>query len=164
MRITGIALTDAETVAVRFDDIGTGYWVVPVGAPDSAEQRRARVGDSAADFGNNLPIGFRHLLFAATDKTGQSGQQLSLEVCTMAPYPDNLNACRPEAKPPQAIVSWCGTPTPILDVLLETPSGSVVWQEHPTPSRSARWASPSTALAPPTTALSTATELQLRAR
>ena len=125
MRITGIASTDAETVAVRFDDIGTGYWVVPVGAPDPQNSGELGWG-IAADFGNNLPIGFRHLLFAATDKTGQSGQQLSLEVCTTAPYPDNLNACSPKTKPPQTILSLVWDTNVDLDLRLVTPSGSVV--------------------------------------
>ena len=39
LSVSGHATTDAQAIGMRFTDLGTGYWVVGVGAPDPVGQR-----------------------------------------------------------------------------------------------------------------------------
>jgi hypothetical protein len=122
---SGHATPDAQSVGVRFADLGTGYWVVPVGGPDPSDNGLL-TWQFSADFDRGLPPGFHELLFAAIDANGSSGTQDDLEVCIDAPVPDNLNVCVPKRAPPAAVLSlqW---DTPVnLDLLVETPSGLFV--------------------------------------
>jgi hypothetical protein len=122
---SGHATTDAQSVGVRFADLGTGYWVIPVGGPDPSDNSLL-TWQFSADFDRGLPPGFHDLLFAAIDANGSSGTQADLEVCVDTPVPDNLNICVPKRAPPAAVLSlqW---DTPVnLDLLVETPSGATV--------------------------------------
>lgn len=123
--ISGHATPDAQTVAVRFADLGSGYWVVPVGAPDPSDNGQL-TWSFVADFGSGLPTGDHDLLLAAIAAGGASGLQFDLPVCVDTPVPDNLNACVPDRAPPAAVLSldW---DTPVdLDLLVQTPTGAFV--------------------------------------
>jgi hypothetical protein len=122
---SGHASTDAQTVGVRFADLGTGYWVVPVGAPDPSDEGLL-TWQVTADFGRDLPPGFHDLVFAAIGADGSSGTQSALSVCIDTPVPDNLNICVPKRPPPAAVLSLSWDSSVDLDLVVQTPSGAFV--------------------------------------
>jgi hypothetical protein len=121
----GHASPSAQTVAVRFADLGTGYWVVPVGVPDPSANN-ALTWQFTADFGHDIPPGPHALFFAAVDATGASGSQSSIPFCVDTPVPDNLNACSPKIAPPAAVLSLTWNTAVDLDLIVQTPSGATV--------------------------------------
>jgi hypothetical protein len=125
MSITGHATTDAQTVAVRFASLGSGYWVVPVGASDPTDNGLL-TWSLTVDYGSALPAGPADVLFAAIDANGASGMQQDLPVCIDTPVPDNLNACDPTRAPPAAVVSLVWDTAVDLDLIVQTPNGAIV--------------------------------------
>jgi hypothetical protein len=123
--LSGHATTDAQTIALRFADMGTGYWVVPLGAPDPSDNGLL-TWQASADFGRNLPPGSHELLFAAVGADGSSGTQSELPICIDTPVPDNLNICVPKRRPPAAVLSLSWDTPVDLDLVVQTPSGAVV--------------------------------------
>ena len=123
--VAGHATPTTQTVGLRFAGLGTGYWVVPVGAPDPADQGLLSW-QLVADFAQDLPVGPASLVFAAIDARGASGTQNVLGVCVDTPVPDNLNACAHGRAPPAAVVSLDWDSPVELDVIVQTPSGATV--------------------------------------
>jgi hypothetical protein len=121
----GHASPTAQTVAVRFADLGTGYWVVPVGVPDPSANNFL-TWQFTADFGHDIPPGPHALLFAAVDADGASGTQSSFPFCVDTPVPDNFNACSPKVAPPAAVLSLSWNTAVDLDLIIQTPSGATV--------------------------------------
>jgi hypothetical protein len=121
----GHASPTAQTVDVRFADLGTGYWVVPVGVPDPSANN-ALTWQFTADFGHDIPPGPHALLFAAVDANGASGTQSSLAFCVDTPVPDNFNACSPKVAPPAAVLSLSWNTAVDLDLIVQTPTGATV--------------------------------------
>jgi hypothetical protein len=122
---SGHTTVDAQTVGVRFADMGTGYWVVPVSAPDPSDNGLL-TWQASADFGRNLPPGFHDLVFAAIAADGSSGTQSDLSVCIDLPVPDNLNICVPKRPPPAAVLSLSWDSPVDLDLIVGTPSGALI--------------------------------------
>jgi hypothetical protein len=131
LSITGHTTTDAKTLAVRFASLGSGYWVVPVSAPDPTDNGLL-TWSITADFGVDLPPGLQDLRFAAIDANGASGTQQDLQVCIDTPVPDNLNACDPTRTPPAAVVSLVWDTPVDLGVVVQTPAGAVVGGKNTT--------------------------------
>jgi hypothetical protein len=123
--VAGHATPTTQTVGVRFAGLGTGYWVVPVGAPDPADQGLLSW-QLVADFAQDLPVGPASLVFSAIDASGSSGTRDVLGVCIDTPVPDNLNACAHGRAPPAAVISIDWDAPVELDVVVETPSGAMV--------------------------------------
>jgi hypothetical protein len=121
----GHASPTAQTIDVRFADLGTGYWVVPVGAPDPSANDFL-TWQFTADFGHDIPPGQHTLLFAAVDANGASGTQASHSFCVDTPVPDNFNACAPKNAPPAAVLSLSWNTAVDLDLLVLVPSGVTV--------------------------------------
>ncbi|APR83762.1 Hypothetical protein A7982_09111 [Minicystis rosea] len=129
--LTGVVTDDASAVAVRFADLGTGYWLVVPGAPDVSAPDALQWGmnlDVAAD----VPPGLHTLQFAAVDEKGNAGTQTDLLVCVDTPIPDNLNACDPSIAPPTTVVSLTWDAAVDLDLVVVLPSGQVVDAKHRT--------------------------------
>jgi hypothetical protein len=134
--MTGDVTPDATSIAVRFQDAGTGYWVFSPGPPDT--NALPDLGWSLTfDTGYDLPTGQQNLAFAALDATGAAGTQYLLPMCVGSILPDNYNACFPSDKPPVAVLSLSWDEPVDLDLQLQTPSGVLVDIEHPTTSASA---------------------------
>jgi hypothetical protein len=104
MDFAGHASPGSQTVGVRFDDAGSGFWVVPVAGPDQSANNFL-TWQFSADFSHDLATGPHTLLFAAIDATGHSGTQFSQPLCVDTPVPDNFNACSPKRPPPAAVIS-----------------------------------------------------------
>jgi hypothetical protein len=125
LAFSGHATANAQTVAVRFVDLGTGYWIAPVGALDPSDENLP-TWQLTASFGRDLPAGLHTLLFAAVDSAGASGTDNPLTTCIDTVVPDNLNICVPSRPPPPAVLSLAWDNPVDLDIILETPSGQMV--------------------------------------
>ena len=98
----GQVTQDAVAVGVRFADIGTGYWVVPVQGLDPQYPGQRDFGFGAS-FNPGDPAGPRDLVFVAIDGSGQSGVQYDQPVCIESRVPDNGHACDPSKPVPAAV-------------------------------------------------------------
>jgi hypothetical protein len=128
--LSGRASADAVAVAVRFADLGSGYWVFPVGAPDPSNGGELTWASSAG-IGWDVPAGFHELRFVAIDANGQAGRQVSLKLCVTAAVPDNLNACDPSLAPPDTVLALSWDTDVDLDLVVVTPEGKRVDGHHP---------------------------------
>jgi hypothetical protein len=128
--LLGRTSPDAVAVGLRFADLGTGYWVLPVDAPDPTNN--GELGwEARSDFGANLPPGLHPLRVVAIDAQGRAGTQRELSVCASPSVPDNLAACDPKAAPPAAVISLSWDTHVDLDLVVVTPEGRVVDAKHP---------------------------------
>lgn len=123
--VTGRASIDTYALGFQLAGLGSGYWLIPVGAPDptNADELLWR---ATLDFGDSLQPGLQHLLIAAFDAPGGSGTQRELELCVRAPTADNLNSCDPTLEPPALVVSLSWDNAADLDLEVVAPDGSLV--------------------------------------
>jgi hypothetical protein len=125
MNISGHASATSQTVALRFADAGSGYWVVPVGPPDP-QDNNLPTWQLFADFSRDIVPGFHDLIFSAIDSNGSSGTRYDQPLCVDTPVPDNLNACVPKRAPPAVVLSL-GWDAPVdLDLIVRDPLGHQV--------------------------------------
>jgi hypothetical protein len=129
--LTGSTSSSAVAIGIRFLDLGSGYWVLPVAAQDSVFPD-VFIWSATADFGANIPPGFHQLGIVAIDALGHGGTQVSAQVCVASDIPDNLNACSPSVAPPATVLSLVWDTPVDLDLRVITPSGKVVDPKHPT--------------------------------
>ncbi|NOU32956.1 MAG: hypothetical protein HOO96_34070 [Polyangiaceae bacterium] len=128
--LSGRTTPGAVAVAVRFADLGSGYWVLPVGGPDP-QNGGELVWQADADFGIGLPPGLHPLRVVAIDALGNAGTQRDLGLCVTAAIADNLNACNPTRNPPAAVISLSWDVPADLDLVVVGPSGRVIDAKHP---------------------------------
>jgi hypothetical protein len=136
--ISGTASADSASVAARFVDLGSGYWVRPVTVVNL--EGGGFSWQMLADIGVDVPPGVHDMLFAAIGPDGRSGSQRVVEVCVEPVIPDRRadlagifrsNACDPTQPPPALVVSL-GWDAPVdLDLQVVTPSGVRVDPKHP---------------------------------
>ena len=116
--IGGNAAEGALSVAVALEGLGSGYWVVPVGAPDQ-ETKGELTWRTVCNFARDLPAGPQKLLFAAANRDGKFGAQRFLEI-TSTPF-------RPEGHV-VASLSWGNDAD--VDFHLISPSGKELDPKH----------------------------------
>ncbi|WP_050432076.1 hypothetical protein [Chondromyces crocatus] len=127
----GRTTTDAVAVALRFADLGTGYWVVPVGGPDP-QANGELTWTVHLDIAHDAAPGLHPLRVAALDDAGRAGTQAEITTCVTAPIPDNLSTCDPTLAPPRAVLSLAWSNAADLDLVLVTPSGKIASPKQPT--------------------------------
>ncbi len=140
----------ALSVGVRLDDLGSGWWMVPVGAADPSFNNELAF-QFTTDFGVNLAPGIHRLNLVALDENGRGGPQRAQRVCVLPAVPDNLNACDPSLAPPDTVISLSWDTDVDLDLLVVTPDGKVVRWRNPTTAQGDGGAPTATQLADPTT-------------
>ena len=128
--LSGRTSPDAFAVAIRFADVGSGYWVFPVGGPDP-QNKGELTWQTIADFGRAVPVGPHVLRIAAIDGNGAAGPPRDLDVCVTPPIPDNLNACDEKILPPGAVLSLSWDTPVDVDLVVVTPDGRIVDAKHP---------------------------------
>jgi hypothetical protein len=129
-RITGFAGDDAYSVGLRFADAGSGYWLLPVGAPDANYPDQLSF-TAVLDLSTELDAGEHVLQVVAFDEHGHAGEQYEYRFCALRPYDHTRNACDPTIAPPAAALSLVWDLDADLDLVVRTPSGKLVDAEHP---------------------------------
>jgi hypothetical protein len=124
---------DATSVAVRFPNAGTGYWVFAPGGSDPTSPSDL-TWSMTFDVADNAPTGLTSLRFAALDADGNGGTQIDQPACVDSLVPDNANACVPSRAPPVLVLSLQWDVPANVDIGLVTPSGVAVTPHHPTTS------------------------------
>jgi hypothetical protein len=120
----GVVSQDAVAVAVRFADLGSGYWVVPTQGADS--QVPGRDFGFTASFNVHDAPGFHDLLFVALDESGSGGIQYDQPMCIESRVPDNGHACDPTKPVPAAVFTLRWDTNFDLDLHVITPDGQDV--------------------------------------
>jgi hypothetical protein len=129
-------------VGVRFADMGTGYWVVPVAAPDVLFPGEVPF-SFTANFNATDPPGRHALLFVPIDGAGHAGTQGGGALCLDSPLPDNQHACFPGKAPPAAVISMRWDADFDLDLHVVTPDGVDINPKNPAGSAVDAGAAPS---------------------
>lgn len=120
--LEGRTSDDAYSVAIRFEDLGSGYWLRPVGSPDPTLP-----GELTFDFSfqaaSDIEPGRHSLIAVAFDKHGKPGPAYTETICVVSDIPDNQNACDEEREPPPAVISLSWDADVDLDLIIEGPGG-----------------------------------------
>jgi len=150
--LSGRAAPGSYSVAVKFDGLGTGYWVIPVlGAEPALDDEQLWAAE--LEFSSKLPPGVQMLALAALDGRGLSGPQHLERLCVAPRVPDNLNACEPTLAPPALVLSLEWDRDVDLDLRVLTPDGEFVDPKKPTTALQVDGSVPDAALADPTTSI-----------
>jgi hypothetical protein len=128
--VRGRTTTDAWSVAFALEGAGSGYWLMPVGAPDLANDDEHQW-EVQLDLAKDIPVGSQKLVAIALDERGEAGSQASLPFCIKPPIPDNLNACRNTVEPPFLVLSLSWDRLVDLDLRVITPEGKQVDSKAP---------------------------------
>jgi hypothetical protein len=130
--LVGRTSADAFAVGLRFAELGTGWWTVPVQDLDPSYPGE-RDFQLRFDVGGSVPPGSHLLALAAIDEQGERGEVFELEVCVRDPLlPDNLNPCDPELLPPALVIALEWDVDVDLDLIVDTPSGKRISAKTPT--------------------------------
>jgi len=127
--VSGTATQDVSSVAFKLKDLGTGYWVMPVGALDVATQKNSW--DISADFGRDIPEGYQYLNFVGIDGNGNAGAIQALRVCIAGRLYDGFQGCVATAKPPAAAIALTWDTNVDLDIQVLTPDGQLIEPKNP---------------------------------
>jgi hypothetical protein len=130
-KFSGRTSDSATAVAVRLLDLGSAYWVLPLGAADPQFPGELTF-EVNAEFSATIPPGTHLLRFVALDASGGAGAQTDLALCFASKVPDNLHACDPKAMPPEAVFALSWDADADLDLTVVAPDGRVVDPRHPT--------------------------------
>ncbi len=130
LTITGTAPLNAASIAMRLSDVGSGYWVVPMGPLDT--QTGQLSWSAIADFSSSIVPGWHPLQYVAIDNAGVAGRQQTYDkLCVANRVPDNFNSCIPTAAPPAAVISLSWDANVDLDLQVTTPDGTLIDPQNP---------------------------------
>jgi hypothetical protein len=127
---TGAATNDGTSVGIRFADLGTGYWVVPLGIPSGQIQNALTFGFSA-DFALSIPPGKHPLRAVAIDNNGNGGTAVDISLCVESRIPDNNHSCVPSIAAPAAVMTLAWDSNFDLDLHVILPDGRDVNPKTP---------------------------------
>lgn len=127
--LTGRARNNASSIAVRFADLGTGYWVFVLEGSDP--QYPGELAWSAtSDFARGMPPGPRTLRAVAIDERGKAGPPAELTMCFSSTLPDGLHACDPTRPLPEVVLTLAWDNDADLDLVVTLPDGRTVDAKH----------------------------------
>jgi hypothetical protein len=117
--IFGSVASSAQTVALGLENAGSGYWLVPVGAPDLAVPGTFSW-TANVDFSVDVPAGIQSLLVAASDEHGAFGPQTKQNISVKSLLPTGTMV---------ASLTWGADAD--LDLHLITPGGRELFSKRP---------------------------------
>lgn len=126
---TGNTSTEVLAVGLALENLGTGYWVVPVGAIDGATL--LPTWDAIADFGVQVPEGFRNLQYVAIDGNGKAGSVRTQKICMANRVPDGYQGCVANPKTPATVISLSWDTNVDLDLQVRDASGRLIESKNP---------------------------------
>jgi hypothetical protein len=104
-------------------DLGSGYWVRPVGSEDPLIPGELQW-QLSVDAASEVTPGVHQLEVVAFDEHGNAGTKAVLPVCVASDVPDNMNVCNPENQPPFAVASLSWNADSDLDLTVVAPDGT----------------------------------------
>lgn len=127
----GLADTDARAIGVQFVGVGSGYWTVPVGAPD-VTQDGDYLFDLVADFTTSVPYGMQTLRFVAFTEDGTAGPAYDTTVCVLPESSGhNYAVCDESVQAQAAVISLSWDTEVDLDLHVITPDGVDTSPKYP---------------------------------
>jgi hypothetical protein len=130
---SGRATNDGTAVALRITDLGTGYWVLPLG-PIDVQFPNELTWQVSADFaawaGANSP-GHHTLRYVAVDATGDAGPPNDVDVCFDPQIPDNGALCNANRAAPYAVLTLTWDVDADVDLVVVGPTRTTD-PKHPT--------------------------------
>lgn len=129
LTLSGRATHDAYSVAIRLEELGSGYWVKPVGAADPTVPDELTF-DFTFQAATEIEPGKHTFVAVAFDAQGRPGPAYTIPVCVTSDLPDNRNVCDATRAPPPAIVSLTWNTDADLDLILEGPGGARYDRSH----------------------------------
>lgn len=127
--LTGRARDTASSIAVRFSDLGTGYWVFVLDGSDP-QYPRELTWSATSDFARGVPPGPRTLRAVAIDERGAAGPPAELTMCFSSTLPDGLHACDPSRPLPDVVISLAWDTDADLDLVVALPDGRTIDAKH----------------------------------
>lgn len=85
-KFTGNAKPGARAIAFRLNDVGNGYWIVPVGAEDPSTEHELSW-ELTCDFGGKVPAGKHAMQFAAAREDGAFGEISEIPIVVQSRIP-----------------------------------------------------------------------------
>jgi hypothetical protein len=126
----GSVSSDSIAVGIGLAGMGSGYWVLPAGAPDPMAP--TELGYSfKASFDADIPGGMHDMLVVGIGPSGAAGHQQSLPLCFQSAIPDNGHACNPKKNPPAAVISLHWDSNFDLDLHVIMPDGEDINPKDP---------------------------------
>jgi hypothetical protein len=130
--LVGRTTDDAHAIGVRFAELGSGWWTLPVQELDPIYPGERHF-QFRFDVGGVIVPGNHQLALAAIDEQGRRGEITELGVCVRDPLlPDNLNPCDPSIPPPAWVIALSWDLDVDIDLVVETPSGKRISAKNPT--------------------------------
>jgi hypothetical protein len=130
--LVGRTSDNAYAIGVRFADLGSGWWTMPVQDLDPIYPGE-RTFAFRFDVGGSVPAGNHRLTLAAIDDAGRRGELFELSICVRdALLPDNLNPCDITLMPPALVIALEWDLDVDLDLVVDTPSGKRISAKTPT--------------------------------
>lgn len=122
--LNGDADMGATAVLLRFADLGSGYWSVPVGMPDVTVTTGMLTWSATCNFSEDIPAGPHPLVFNAIDATGNAGP---------APGPNQTETLTFGSVVPKGdvVISLTWDSAADLDLHLIAPDGTELDPQHP---------------------------------
>jgi hypothetical protein len=117
-KFSGTAEVGAVSVALAFKDLGSGFWIVPVGPQDP--DLGVPTFSASSDFARDIPAGNHPLRFAAASADGRFGPPFERVVQTLARTPTGHIV---------ASLTWGNDSD--LDLHIVGPSGKELDPKHP---------------------------------
>jgi hypothetical protein len=129
-QFSGRTTADASAVGIRLGELGTGYWVLPIGSPDT-EFPGELTWSALVDFNPLDTAGLQPLRVVAIGPSGNAGMQADQNLCLAsrlpadpgAAYPNDISACNPKLSPPDAVFALTWDANLDVDLHVITPSG-----------------------------------------
>lgn len=119
-KLAGVAKKGATAVAARFEDLGTGYWIVPVG-PEDPQTEGDLSWEMVMDYSASVKPGKHALLLAASDQLGTFGPTRDLPILVQALTPEGA-----------AVISLSWDSNADLDLHVIGPNGKEADPKHVT--------------------------------
>jgi hypothetical protein len=129
--LSGRASPETLSVALRFADLGSGYWVVPVGNADPLQGGEV-AWETMSELSWDVSPGLHPFRLVAIDGEGHAGTQREVSFCVRNVVEDNGNACHPRLAPPYAVIALRWDSDVDLDLQVRVPNGKLVGPKAPT--------------------------------